>query len=62
MNSLSEQVKRDKELMEVCVVIFTKSIWCLMPPFNNISVILWRSLFCGGNRNTQRKPQTVTEN
>jgi len=29
MISLSEQVKRDQELMEVCVVIFTKSLWCL---------------------------------
>ena len=62
MISLTEQVKRDNELMEVCIVIFTKSLWRLTPPFNNISVILWRSFCCGGNRSTQRKPQTVTDN
>jgi hypothetical protein len=26
--------------------------------FNNISVILWRSVIGGGNRSTQRKPPT----
>ena len=62
MISLTEQVERDNELMEVCIVIFTKSLWCLTPPFNNISVILWRSFCCGGNMSTQRKPQTVTDN
>ena len=61
-NRLIEQVQRDNELMEVCIVIFTKSLWCLTPPFNNISVILWRSFCCGGNMSTQRKPQTVTDN
>jgi hypothetical protein len=58
MMSLTEQVKRDNELMEVCIVIFTKGLWCLTPPFNNISVIVWRSFCCGRNRSTQRKPQT----
>jgi hypothetical protein len=62
MISLTEQAIRDNELMEVCIVIFTKRLWCLTPPFNNISVILWRSFCCGGNRSTQRKPQTVTDN
>jgi hypothetical protein len=26
-NRLLEQVQRDNELMEVCIVIFTKSLW-----------------------------------
>jgi IS1 family transposase len=41
-NRLIEQVQRDQELKEVCRVIqniFTKSLWYLTPPFNNISVL-----------------------
>ena len=39
MISLLEQVKREKEMEKVCRVIFTKRLWCLAPPFNNISVM-----------------------
>ena len=46
------------DLCELLLSLFKVMVY--NTSFNNISVILWRSVFflCGGNRSTRRKPPT----
>ena len=46
----------------VCICI-TCSVWCLVfnTTFHNISIISWRSYFCGGNRSTQKKTTDLSQ-